>query len=452
MEPTPTWFTSLPTPVVHRVVLLLPVEDRLRSIMVCRAWEAAFSERSLWTHLDLPIQRNYLRVSERVGPSEPLLRCAAAHAGGELETLSVDLGRLSFGPLLNVVTANAGSLRELHLSRAFGCDLEARSAKRMTVLQAENLLSGAPQLRALSVDDCFYVDNTNEARRTLRNEAPFGPLRLRTVRVNFPLRSAAEVITFSADVVAHSTLVELELCGAPPDAAALGALADAAVALRLQSIGFYDCHFNLASAPALSRLAGMAELRSLSFMGSALWGVGGDDFAAMLADALRGNTTLTSFSLTQYPHSTDPPAGVVSLLRVLAGHASLQSLSMLGMNPHNVGNGDVVIGNALGALIAANTPALTKLQFTMHILRNACLRPLCVALPSNSYLHTLEFNSGLIFDEFKAGVLLPAVRANTSLRVLNFKLPLADDDRDTAPDLVLDELVRVVRERSSQTA
>jgi hypothetical protein len=450
MEPTPTRLTSLPTPVVHRIVLLLPVDDRLRSIMVCRAWQAAFSERSLWTHLDLPSRRNHLRLSERVGPSEPLLRCAAARAGGELVSLRVDLGRLSFGPLLGVVTANAGSLRELHLSRGFGCDLEARSAERMTVQQAESLLTGAPQLRALTVDGCFYVDNMDEAHRTLRNEAPFGALRVRSLCTDLLHASDAAVSTFAADVAAHPALVELELQFAKLQVPAiLDAVVDAAVALRLQSIRFDRCRFSPASAPALSRLSSMAELRSLSVSETSIFE--GDSFAATLADALRGNTTLTSLTLEHNRGIYSHPAGDAALLRVVTGHKCLQTLSLHAVySAHGWEDGNATLGAALGALVAANTPALTKLEFTAHGKRDPCFRPLCEALPANTYLRSMGCNRGLFTEAFKADVLLPAVRANNSLRELDFKLQLVnEEDKEKHTHVrLLNVAMRVVRERS----
>ena len=75
----------------------------------------------------------------------------------------------------------------------------------------------------------------------------------------------------------------------------------------------------------------------------------------------------------------------------------------------------------LHALVAANSPALRVLDVSdCGLLRSSGLHLLLRALPCNTQLTTLlcNYNAvevGDVDEAFAAGVLLPAVRANTSL-------------------------------------
>ncbi len=72
----------------------------------------------------------------------------------------------------------------------------------------------------------------------------------------------------------------------------------------------------------------------------------------------------------------------------------------------------------LGALIAANGPALTQLDIDSCFLDDDGLRPLFAALRRNTHLRALDCADIEISEWFAADVLLPAVRANKSLRKL----------------------------------
>ncbi len=77
-----------------------------------------------------------------------------------------------------------------------------------------------------------------------------------------------------------------------------------------------------------------------------------------------------------------------------------------------------LVGAALGALLAANAPALTVLHVGYCILTDAGMAPLLEALPRNTHLRELNIAGNYISEAFARDVLLPAVRANASLRVL----------------------------------
>jgi hypothetical protein len=75
-------------------------------------------------------------------------------------------------------------------------------------------------------------------------------------------------------------------------------------------------------------------------------------------------------------------------------------------------------GAALFALVAANTPVLQDLRVAFCWLTDRALGPLFEALPRNTHLRTLMCEYNGMSQAFARDRLLPAVRANTSLRVL----------------------------------
>jgi hypothetical protein len=69
--------------------------------------------------------------------------------------------------------------------------------------------------------------------------------------------------------------------------------------------------------------------------------------------------------------------------------------------------------------VAANAHALTELDVAHNRLGDEGLRPLFEALPLNTHLRTLDVSWNDMNAAFAHDVLLPAVRANTSLRTLH---------------------------------
>jgi hypothetical protein len=77
-------------------------------------------------------------------------------------------------------------------------------------------------------------------------------------------------------------------------------------------------------------------------------------------------------------------------------------------------------GAALGALVAANAPALQELDAAYSWLADEGLGPLVDALPGNTHLRKLLLSEEAhgMSEAFARDRLLPAVRANASLRYL----------------------------------
>jgi hypothetical protein len=132
----------------------------------------------------------------------------------------------------------------------------------------------------------------------------------------------------------------------------------------------------------------------------------------MLADALRGNSTLTSLTLSSIVGATHV-ASVAAVFGALTGHASLRTLCL--RNSHMGAAKRAALNAALGALVAANAPALTELDVSDCYLGDDGLRALFTALPRNTHLRKLACATHIVSGPFARDVLLPSVRANTSL-------------------------------------
>jgi hypothetical protein len=413
---TATALTSLPAPLVHNILRRLPADARARCACVCRAWKATLDDPSLWARLD--VSRGAGGVTCRV--DDAMLRAAAARARGGLQALDArdQLFRyagatVSEEALLEVVAANAPTLHELALG-------DPHLLSRFV----EALARGAPQLRV------FDVGVFGEARavcRMLRREPPFGALRVARAHVYLGEeddagQARADTHALLAAVAAHAALTALQLTSFELDLPAeLDAVVAVALSSRLQCLELRNCELTPASAPALARLLGGTALQTLKFFNEReedhepLLDV---HAAALLAAALRANSTLTELRLRSVGLWRDEAAAAAAaaLLAALRAHPSLWALD-LGANACVPATAHVA-GAALAALVAADAPALIGLCVCECRLGDIGLAPLCAALPHNTHMHMLNvFETGMS-AAFARDVLLPAVRANGSLREL----------------------------------
>jgi hypothetical protein len=401
-------------PLPHALVLfifsLVPVDQRLRCLEVCKGWYATLNERSLWTRLDLSATAGLARPA-----TEALLRAAAARAGGQLEALNLaDCKLIMHGALLFVVRANADTLTELRME---GSGVRQYIGSVAIVRQVVAVLGAARRLRLLAADMLFY--NVAEAHPLLRNEGAFAALHMRKLRFFAHNEDEAGVLALAAYLPAHTWLKEVRLDDAPlRTLAVLDAVVDAALALQLASLTLGACHVTPASAPALARLISGGALKEL-----VVWNkrqqLLDQPAAAFIADALRANSTLTSFKLQDCGLWHDA-AGAPLLLGALAAHRSLRTLD-LNNDRDNFGNLAPALRVALGALVAADAPALHELNVSHCGLGDAWLGPLVDALSLNTHLRTLHLVDNRCTEAFIRDRLLPAVRANTSLRHLSLQ-------------------------------
>ena len=199
----------------------------------------------------------------------------------------------------------------------------------------------------------------------------------------------------------------------------MGLALDAAHSLGLESLKLYSCPPVPEAAPALARLLSSTTLTTLSFrLGRFDWPAWGFDAAAaaLLAPALRTNRTLRFLELVNIRLWDDSDAAVV-MLGALTGHVSLRSLN-LSENDFETEAAREAAGAAFGALVAANAPALERLDLSDCNLRDAGVGPLAAALPLNAHLRELSLHNACL-SGVASRQLLAALRANTSLRRFN---------------------------------
>ena len=167
-----------------------------------------------------------------------------------------------------------------------------------------------------------------------------------------------------------------------------------------------------ACAPALVRLLGGDALEELEFYchNNVLLD---EPAAALLGAALRANTTLTHLRLDNALNQNE--AAVVLLLRALEAHPTLRKLELTNNSFHHVGRAAC---EALGALVAANAPALHELDLGGSLLYEG-FGPLVFALGANTHLRVLDCHDCGMNTTFAEDYLLTALRENTGLRRFN---------------------------------
>jgi hypothetical protein len=404
-EPAPCTFADLPRALALEVFKRVAcARERARCAVVCPDWRDTLTDRSAWLQLDLT-------RADGSACSEALLRAATSRAGGQLQALRLVCGHALFGALCAVAAANAATLQELRISAPAAADWEGRSIRDL-----EAMLRAAPQLRTLEADvDC---DNLADAQRVLRNEPPFGPLRVLQLAVSGYAAAADVVIALAADLALHASLTSVWLYDAALDApAALDAVVDAALARRLSSVKLSNCRLSPASAPALVRLLDGKTLAELGIAGG--WGGQLLDApaATLLADALRANTSLTALLLSGIELWRDA-AAVAEIMGALVAHPRLRLLVLSWNEADSDGVQTAEAGAALAALLLANAPALQTLDICYSRLDDEGMGPVVEALRHNTHLTKLDCSWNAMSEAFARDVLLPAVRANTGLRKL----------------------------------
>jgi len=435
---SPDAVTSLPLLLVHRIFLALHVDARGRASCVCRAWRDALADPSLWSRLDMSFV-----------PSNPwhryytvFLGAALRRARGQLRHLELSQRVVTWDVLQLVVTANAGSLREVHLSF-----LQTESNLKFDTLKlptVEQVVASAPLLQVLTAENlsCTWED----APQMLRAVPPFASLVLRgSIGVLFAGEDElvgglerfgpfAAALADAALQPALSGIIVRKADTAQP--ALMAALADAALARRLRELKLDCC-----TPPAVAPLARLLAGGSLAVFevglprgdaGTPLFDAAG---AALVADVLRINTTLTKLVMFRADLCGDMRVAEL-LLGALVGHRSLRELQVFEEYPSE--EDAPAFGAALAALIAADAPALHVLKCAYNVLGDAGLAPIFEALPLNRHLRMLNAGYNDISEAFARERLLPAVRANATL----CELECANSEPGAPAAVEAEELVR----------
>ena len=189
------------------------------------------------------------------------------------------------------------------------------------------------------------------------------------------------------------------------------AVVEFALARPLTTLHFGRVHLSVISVPPLARLLRNGALRVLHL--HCQWVDGGA--AAMLADALSANTTLTHVALYALPRVG---VSTVTLLRALIGHRHVRCVCLWELPVSYMPDTDGVLSDGLAALVRANAAALEVLSVDGYVSSDRDLGAMVDALAVNTRLRVLAFPGRYASDAFVNGRLLTAVRANRSLRTL----------------------------------
>jgi hypothetical protein len=185
----------------------------------------------------------------------------------------------------------------------------------------------------------------------------------------------------------------------------------------------------------LARLLGGGALKELVIRGDGFQLLLDAPSAQVLSAALRSNSTLTAVTLSNVGLWRDV-AAAAAVLGALTAHPSLRTL-VLDVNADAVDAAhQAAVGAALGALVAADAPALHVLRVSYCGMSDAALGPLVDVLLRNTHLRELRMSGNRLSEAFASARLLPAVRANAALRELVLR------GGATTPERMLEAFVR----------
>jgi hypothetical protein len=392
-------FDVLPEPVLRVIMLALPVDARARAACVCRSWRAVLADVSLWQVLDLTSAGGV--AAARV--TENLVRGAVARAGGHLRELS--LNRV---PALNV----AQMLIAVIESDGTGAELEQLNTDaRLDVAELTSLFAAAPRLQVLNAQ---VIDYCRALLPVVRNDPPYGPLRVSELEVNYTIEEVAgeevaeaDVLALAAAVAAHKSLKGLSIMDFE-FARGVNALVDAAAERRVSSLTMLDSDTDAESVPALARLLQRGSLTELEI--SCDSGFPDAQEASVLCAALRACPTLTHLSISVNTFNPVGGANRGTVTELLDAAAALPALSELDMS-YSTFQDPASAGRALGALLGANLPSVRKLNVCGCVLGDVGLAPLLDGLAANTHLRELDCQNNHLSVAFKRDRLRPALAA-----------------------------------------
>jgi hypothetical protein len=355
-------FDAVPEEALRVIMLALPVDARARAACVCRGWRAFWSDLSLWQVLDLTTAGGVdeLRVTEN------LVCGAVARAAGRLRVLSFnDVPSLFVDTLLvRLITSDGAELQQVNTDIHFRVeDLDA-------------VFAAAPLLQVLNAG---VKGQCTELLPVLRNDPPYGPLRVSALDATFRgVVTDDDMFALAAAVEAHETLNVMNLA-LVRSARGLKALVDAAAERRVSCLTLTTCSLDAESVLALARLVQRGCLTKLG-------------------------VTCQAF----------PRAHVASVPALCAALRSCRTLKHLSLRLDTL-NGDHganrPTGRALGALLSANLPSLRTLRVNRCLLSDEGLAPLLDGLAANTHLRTLQCRINDPSFDFERDRLAPALAA-----------------------------------------
>ena len=438
---------SLPLHCVLDVLSRLSPRERLLSMAVSRSWRAAVCSALLWKDVDLTTGQS----------NDALLAAVVEKAAGTLKQLLVNVWFEGDVDNVEVMPPREAAPDGRCVSVAAVRDAVQQAGpclSRLAVLcphlnlsppfcpppgVVQSLLDAAPEsLISLQSD---AEGSPSDVQAMLTRNPPFGKLRLRRllIRGNLEGEDAGTFAPLLTGLAGHSSLKELVLRGKfLLTFAGVGSLVDVVIANGITALRLEWCSLE---PPAMVHIARLVALGQLSHLYIRLGDVNdlpllnmADERASCEAfcAALRSNTSITTLPLIDVMLWVDTAAGE-AIITALVGHQFIRKLSFHG-NSVVEADEQIAVGTILARLLMANSQCLHHLDVSLCALGDDGMRPIVDALWSNTHLlYFLGIRNGLT-PLFARDVLLPALAANTLLRVLKI------DDDISVPELAQAEV------------
>jgi hypothetical protein len=238
----------------------------------------------------------------------------------------------------------------------------------------------------------------------LRNDPPYGPLRVSNLYVIFDQAVVADVLAFTAAVASHESLKGLTLLEMR-FARELNALVDVAAERRFAWFSTRSgCLLDAESVPALTRLLKSGSLTRFE-VDCAGFQHAHETSVLELCAAVRTCPTLNHLRL-----QLDLPDGASRrvVAELLDAVVSLPSLSVLDLTMSRMQDA-TALGQALGAFLGANLPTLRSVRVRDCRLGDEGMAALLDGLAANTHLRKLKCGSNDLSEAFKRDRLAPAL-------------------------------------------
>ena len=441
-----TCLSPLPAIAVEAIFLALPIPSRLRCREVSRSFRAFLEDRRLWASIDIGGLKD---------ASPALLSAAMARSGGRVQELRVSIpGWASSSPypvILEAVRENGATLTKLSVGVTNSTSFPRATSDFLTNTCIVDLRLAAPHLRSV---ECLLYCGFGDMAEVLSTTDELGQqlIQLHGLRVqtfDFENESAEHTQTMleeitttlmrghhSLDEVAWHSSTSLNVRSPSEPTRGLDCVVDAAITCKVSRFHLDTRDMTPAHLFPLKRLLTNGSLTHLKLegVGMLFCGVGAlPQFCSALRASkleelhLRGEDIHEDNDLWRGLWELD---GLGQVLAALKGHSTLRVLNLDGnLCPLSL-EARVAACEMLGSLVDENG-TLCEL-FLRRCGFGEAARPLFDAITRSRTLRKLDLTYDYypyhwgghqqmgITPSFARNIILPAVRANASLRELTF--------------------------------
>ena len=445
-----TCLSPLPAIAVEAIFLALPIPSRLRCREVSRSWRAFLEDRGMWASIDIGSLKD---------ASPALLAAAVARSGGRVRELRVSMSgwRAGHGPMpydviLEAVRENGATLTELSVgsvNHSLGFPFSSGYLTKKCII---DLHLAAPHLHSF---ECLLLSGFEDVAEVLSTTDELGQqlIQLHGLHVqtlDFEPESAEHTQMMLEEITTtlmrdHHSLKELlwgsstSLNVRSPDEPTRGldCVVDAAIACKVSRFHLDVRDMTPAHLFALKRLLIEGSLTHIKLegVGMLFCGVGA---LSQFCSALRGSKIEELHLRGEDIHENNDLwsglwelEGLGQVFASLKGHRTLRVLNLDGnLRPLSL-EARVAACEMLGSLVDENGTLcelfLSRCGFgeTVRplfdaVARSRTLRKLDLAYDYYPYNNWEGPQQMVISPSFARNIILPAVRANASLRELTF--------------------------------